>query len=143
MGSLDNSFEEQDLKKFILKIKSDVEKSQQLELELELEPVVSSVTQLIYSDSDTAAHGTSDVGTDSHSHPESDSLPQAAVDVKSQSENVLSEEVDLRNVPFVVEPKIDGLSMCIRYDTNGVLLGAGTRGDGTEGEDVTANIQVR
>jgi DNA ligase (NAD+) len=40
---------------------------------------------------------------------------------------------------FVAEPKIDGLSISLTYE-NQVFTHAATRGDGTEGEDVTQNI---
>ncbi|MBW4023152.1 MAG: NAD-dependent DNA ligase LigA [Proteobacteria bacterium] len=42
---------------------------------------------------------------------------------------------------FVAEPKLDGLSISITYE-NGALVAAATRGDGFEGEEVTANIRT-
>jgi len=48
---------------------------------------------------------------------------------------------DSPDLPFVLEPKIDGLAVSLRYE-DGLLTVGATRGDGEIGEDVTTNLRT-
>ena len=54
---------------------------------------------------------------------------------------LLPDEVTLRDLEFVVEPKVDGLAVALTYE-NGLLVQGATRGNGVVGENVTANVRT-
>ena len=49
--------------------------------------------------------------------------------------------LDTEDYDYVVELKIDGLAISLRYE-NGLLVTAATRGNGVTGDDVTANVRT-
>ena len=56
----------------------------------------------------------------------------------------LEREIDLKpdtEIAFACEPKIDGLSISLRYEQGTFIVGS-TRGDGTTGEDVSTNLRT-
>lgn len=62
-------------------------------------------------------------------------------EVRAWYERILKLDSRVANSGFVLEPKIDGLSVVLHYRDGSFTLGA-TRGDGEIGEDITANLST-
>ena len=62
-------------------------------------------------------------------------------DVRSWFDRQVKTDNRISSVSFTLEPKIDGLTIVLRYE-NGILVQGVTRGDGIIGEDVTANVRT-
>lgn len=73
-------------------------------------------------------------------HTETDSSPAGAAAFDARVRAALEMTGDA-SIEYVAEPKFDGLAINLRYE-GGVLVQAATRGDGSTGEDVTANIRT-
>ena len=64
-----------------------------------------------------------------------------AEDVRAWYERILRLDDRVTKSRFVLEPKIDGLTVVLHYEKGIFVLGA-TRGDGEIGEDITANLRT-
>ena len=84
-------------------------------------------------------------------HPTKDEEPDRDQRNRAQDENTLAElrawDATIRKhlgrdkVQYVLEPKVDGVSIGVHYRHGKLSLGV-TRGDGTEGDDITANLKT-
>jgi DNA ligase (NAD+) len=74
-------------------------------------------------------------------------VPMLSLDNAFSEQDVLDfdrrvrERLDVESVQYSAEPKIDGLAISLRYE-HGRFVQAATRGDGTRGEEVTANVRA-
>ena len=64
-----------------------------------------------------------------------------ADDARTWYERICRLDDRVERAQFVVEPKIDGLSVVLHYE-NGIFMRGATRGDGVIGEDITANLRT-
>ncbi len=62
-------------------------------------------------------------------------------DVRAWYERIARLDARVEQAAFVVEPKLDGLTVVLHYENGTFKLGA-TRGDGQNGEDITANLRT-
>ena len=84
-------------------------------------------------------------------HPTTAEEPDRDKRNRAQDENTLAElrafDTTIRkhlgrdNIEYVIEPKVDGVSISVHYRHGKLALGV-TRGDGTEGDDITANLKT-
>jgi DNA ligase (NAD+) len=64
-----------------------------------------------------------------------------SVDELREFDNRVRKLLPGEKLEYVLEPKIDGVSISVRYEAGKLALGA-TRGDGTTGDDITANLKT-
>ena len=72
--------------------------------------------------------------------------PMLSLDTAKQPEvyafdKRIKKELNIKNLDYVVEPKLDGLSVELIYE-KGIYARGATRGDGIEGENITENIRT-
>ena len=79
--------------------------------------------------------------------PVSHSVPMLSLDNTYSADELLDfdrrikSRLDGETPTYLVEPKLDGVSVAVRYENGSLAVGA-TRGDGRRGDDVTANLRT-
>jgi len=110
----------------------------------ELQALESEYPELISSDSPTQRVGGQPVDAFSsveHRQPMLSLNNAFEEDEAAAFDRRVREALGLDLIEYAVEPKFDGLAISLVYE-HGVLVQAATRGDGSTGEDVTANIRT-
>ena len=84
-------------------------------------------------------------------HPTKDEEPDRDQRNRAQDENTLAElrastrhirkQLGRDKIQYIIEPKVDGVSIGVHYRHGKLALGV-TRGDGAEGDDITANLKT-
>jgi DNA ligase (NAD+) len=113
------------------------------ELYRELEQLEGEFPELVTPDSPTQQVGSASAATFS---PVEHVLPMLSLDNAFSLEDLLAwgkrlERLVADPIPFVCEPKMDGLAISLLYE-QGRFVRAATRGNGYVGEDVTANVRT-
>jgi DNA ligase (NAD+) len=83
--------------------------------------------------------------------PTKEEMPDRDQRNRAQDENTLSElrafdatirkQLGREQIQYIIEPKVDGVSISVHYRDGKLALGV-TRGDGTEGDDITSNLKT-
>ncbi len=111
-------------------------------LQRELAAIEKEYPELITPDSPTQRVGGS---ADGLFEPVTHAVPLESLQDAFSLDEVRAFDARVREIfpdaEYVVEPKIDGLSVALEYE-NGVFVRGSTRGDGIVGEDVTANLRT-
>lgn len=111
----------------------------------ELQQIEAEHPELVTPDSPTQRVGATPVG---ELRPVVHSVPMLSLENAFTDEDLLNFDRrvrerldDVESVEYCAEPKLDGLAVSFRYEA-GQLVQAATRGDGTQGEDVTHNVRT-
>lgn len=128
--------------RYYVENENDIEDYEYDMLMRELASIEEEYPQLLTSDSPThRVGGSADNMFESVSHPVK---MESLQDAFSEGE-ILDFDTRVKGsvgtAQYVVEPKIDGLSVSLEY-VNGVFTRGSTRGDGVTGEDITANLRT-
>jgi DNA ligase (NAD+) len=88
---------------------------------------------------------------EANDHPTKDEEPDRDKRNRAQDENTLAKlrafdttikkQLGRDHVQYIMEPKADGVSISVHYRHGRLALGV-TRGDGTEGDDITTNLKT-